>query len=238
MAAKRVWFVTIGPSRRPHNQGKFNYLFLATQPARLDQEAKMATVLNRKGEVVQDPPFLQRFLSNPWSGLLFLPLRIWLGYQWFEAGLHKVSNPGWVTTGEALKGFWTKAVLIPETGKAAISFDWYRSFLQYMLDIQAYTWFAKLVAYGEVMIGIALILGAFTGFAAFFGGLMNWNFMMAGSASTNPLLFVIAVALILAWKVSGYIGADFFLLRWIGTPWRGKPIAEQVVRTNKPIPAH
>ena len=95
-----------------------------------------------------------------------------------------------------------------------------------MLDIQAYTWFAKLVAYGELLIGIGLILGAFTGIAAFFGGLMNWNFMMAGSASTNPLLFVAAVAIILGWKVAGYIGADFFLLRWIGTPWHGQPTAE------------
>jgi len=71
------------------------------------------------------------------------------------------------------------------------------------------------------LIGIALIIGAFTGIAAFVGGFMNWNFMMAGSASVNPVFFVIAVGLILAWKVSGYIGADFFLLRWIGTPWRG-----------------
>jgi thiosulfate dehydrogenase (quinone) large subunit len=192
----------------------------------------MANVLNRKGEVVQDPPFLQRFLSNPWSGLLFLPLRVWLGYQWFEAAGHKISNPAWVVTGEALKGFWTNAVKVADTGKGPIAFDWYRSFIQYMLDIQAYTWFAKVVAYGELLIGIALILGAFTGFAAFFGGLMNWNFMMAGSASTNPLLFVCAVALILAWKVSGYFGADYFLLRWIGTPWRGVAPA----RTEPPSP--
>jgi thiosulfate dehydrogenase [quinone] large subunit len=74
---------------------------------------------------------------------------------------------------------------------------------------------------GEFLVGVALILGAFTGIAAFFGGLMNWNFMMAGSASTNPLLVLAAVGLILAWKVSGTIGADFFLLRWVGTPWRG-----------------
>jgi thiosulfate dehydrogenase [quinone] large subunit len=191
----------------------------------------MAAIVNRKGEVVQDPPFLQRFLSNPWSGLLFLPLRVWLGYQWFEASLHKLSNPAWVVTGEALKGFWTGAVKVADTGKGPIAFAWYRSFIQYMLDIQAYTWFAKVVAYGELLIGIALILGAFTGFAAFFGGLMNWNFMMAGSASANPLLFVIAVALILAWKVSGYFGADFFLLRWIGTPWRGAA----PTRTERPI---
>jgi thiosulfate dehydrogenase (quinone) large subunit len=181
------------------------------------------TVKTRTGEVIQDPPFLQRFLSDPRAGLLFLPLRIWLGYQWFEASMHKISNPAWVTTGEALKGFWTGAVKVSaETGKGAIAFDWYRSFLQFMLDAQAYTWFAKLVAYGELLIGIALILGAFTGIAAFFGGLMNWNFMMAGSASTNPLLFVIAVALILGWKVAGYFGADYYLLRLIGTPWHGR----------------
>ena len=43
-------------------------------------------------------------------------------------------------------------------------------------------------ACGELLIGIALIVGALTGIAAFFGGFMNWNFMMAGSASANPLL--------------------------------------------------
>ena len=135
----------------------------------------------------------------------------------------KISNPGWVSTGEALKGFWANAVQIPETGRPPISFDWYRSFIQYMLDTQSYTWFAKLVAYGELLIGIALILGAFTGIAAFFSGFMNWNFMMAGSASINPLLFIAAVGLILAWRVAGYLGADYFLLPWIGTPWSNQP---------------
>ncbi len=57
--------------------------------------------------------------------------------------------------------------------------------------------------------------------------------MMAGSASTNPMLFVIAVGLILAWKVSGYIGADYFLLRWIGTPWPGVVAP----KTDKPVTA-
>lgn len=176
------------------------------------------------GERVQDPPFVKRLLSDPRAGWLWVLPRIWLGYQWFEAATHKITNPAWVQTGEALKGFWLNAVTIPETGRPAITFDWYRSFLQLMLDAQAYTWFAKVVAYGELLIGLALMLGAFTGIVAFFGGFMNWNFMMAGSASTNPMLFVIAVALILAWKVSGYIGADYFLLRWLGTPWRGVPV--------------
>lgn len=194
----------------------------------------MATIVTRKGEIVQDPPLVQKLLSNPLAGWLFVLPRIWLGLQWFDAGSHKVTDAKWVETGEALMGYWTRAVAIPETGRPLISFDWYRSFIQMMLDAQAYTWFAKLVAYGELLVGIALIIGAFTGIAAFFGGFMNWNFMMAGSASTNPFLFVVAVALILAWKVSGYIGADFFLLRWIGTPWHGQATSkvDQPVTVN------
>ena len=41
---------------------------------------------------------------------------------------------------------------------------------------------AELVAVGELLIGVGLILGVFTGIAAFFGAFMNWNFMMAGTA--------------------------------------------------------
>jgi thiosulfate dehydrogenase (quinone) large subunit len=180
----------------------------------------MSNVTTRKGEILQDPPIVQKLFNDSRASWLWLVLRIWLGWQWITAAEHKLFDPKWMQTGEALKGFWMGAVKIPETGRPPIAFDWYRSFIQTMLDAQAYTWFAKLVAYGELLIGIGLILGAFTGIAAFFGAMMNWNFMMAGSASTNPMLFLVAVGLILAWKVAGYIGADYFLLRWIGTPWQ------------------
>ncbi len=91
--------------------------------------------------------------------------------------------------------------------------------------------FAKMVAYGEAIIGLALILGMFTGIAAFFGGFMNWNFMMAGSASTNLMLFVVAVGLILAWKIAGYLGVDYFLLPLLGTPWPSRQEKEHVGAT-------
>jgi len=191
----------------------------------------MSTIVTRKGKVVQDPPFVQKLLNDPRSGWLWFALRLWLGWQWIVAAEHKIFEPKWVQTGEALKGFWMNAIAVPDApARPAIAFDWYRSFLQVMLNAEAYTWFAKLVAYGELLIGIALILGAFTGIAAFFGALMNWNFMMAGSASTNPMLFVIAVGLILAWKVAGYIGADYYLLRIVGTPWQLSP-----TKSEKPV---
>lgn len=186
----------------------------------------MQQVITRKGTVVQDPP-LARFLFNDTRmAVLWLVLRVWLGYQWVHAALGKISNPAWVETGAALKGFWTGAVAIPAEGRPPIAFDWYRGFLQTLLDAEAYTWFAKLIAYGELLVGIALIIGVFTGIAAVFSGLMNWNFMMAGSASTNPMLFLIAVGLILAWKIAGHIGVDYFLLPWLGTPWRGEAASE------------
>jgi thiosulfate dehydrogenase [quinone] large subunit len=65
-------------------------------------------------------------------------------------------------------------------------------------------------------------LGLFTGIAAFFAGFMNWNFIMAGAASTNGMLFFVSVLIILAWKVAGYIGLDYFLLPSLGTPWHNK----------------
>jgi thiosulfate dehydrogenase [quinone] large subunit len=178
-------------------------------------------IVNQRGEVtIPDPPIAHALFSTTRFAWLFGILRIYLGYTWLTSGWGKANNPAWVETGEALKGFWTRGVAIPAEGaKPVIAYDWYRSFIQFMLDNQYYTWFAKLVAYGEILIGIALILGAFVGVAAFFGGFMNWNFIMAGTASTNALLFVIAIVLMMAWKVAGWYGLDRYLLPLVGTPW-------------------
>ena len=92
---------------------------------------------------------------------------------------------------------------------------------QVLIDSDSSVWFAKLIVFGELAIGLGLIVGAFVGVAAFFGALMNMNFMLAGSASTNPVLFFLAVGLMLAWKVAGYYGLDRVLLPLVGTPWHG-----------------
>ncbi len=195
----------------------------------------LRTVKTQKGTEVTNPPIARFLFDDTRFSIFWVVIRVLLGYSWIDASSHKLSNPAWMQTGEALKGFWTNAVAAPN-GKPVIAFDWYRSFIQGMLDSGAYVWFAKLVACGEFLIGVALILGAFVGIAAFFGGFMNWNFIMAGSASTNPLLFAAAILLVLAWKTAGYYGADRFLLARLGTPW-GRRNVESVPNNAVSNPA-
>jgi thiosulfate dehydrogenase [quinone] large subunit len=180
----------------------------------------MEQTINNRVTVTDPPIALELFGNTRWAWIWFI-IRIYIGYNWLTSGWGKLSNPGWVQTGEILQGFWQRAVAIPEApARPPISFEWYRSFIQMLLDSGSYTWFAKLVVAGEIIIGIALILGIFTGIAAFMGGFMNWNFMMAGTASSNPMLFALSVLLILAWKTAGWWGGDRWLLPLLGTPWK------------------
>ncbi len=177
------------------------------------------SILTRKGQPVETPPFISFLFNDKRVSILWLFVRVWLGWQWISSGLEKLENPGWMQTGEALKGFWTRAVQVPAEGRPPIAYDWYRSLIQSMLDSGAYVWFAKMVVVGELILGIALIVGLFVGVTAFLAGFMNWNFIMAGSASVNGVFFGLAVLLVLAWKIAGYLGLDYFLLPRLAELW-------------------
>jgi thiosulfate dehydrogenase [quinone] large subunit len=168
---------------------------------------------------VEGPAFARFLFNNSRAGLFWLPVRLFLGFAWLDAGWHKVTGEGWMDGGSSLAGYWANAVAIPEGGRPPITYDWYRTFLQMLIDNGAESWFAPLIAIGEVAVGLGLIFGVLTGFAAFFGALMNMSFLLAGSASTNPVMFSLAIGLILAWKVAGYYGLDRYLLPMLGTPW-------------------
>src|SRR5581483_8046606 len=43
---------------------------------------------------------------------LYLGLRLFLAYEWIQAGLHKLGDPGWMQTGQALQGYWQRAVTV------------------------------------------------------------------------------------------------------------------------------
>jgi thiosulfate dehydrogenase (quinone) large subunit len=163
-----------------------------------------------------------RFLSRARDAApLFLGFRLFLGYEWFEAGLHKLQDPKWFQTGEALRAYWTRAAAIPEPpARPAITYPLYRSFIQFLLDNNVDSWFNYFIIFGEMLIGIGLIVGGLTAVAAFFGILMNFTFLYAGSVSSNPTFIVLGVLIILGWRVAGWWGLDRFLLPWLGTPWQ------------------
>jgi thiosulfate dehydrogenase (quinone) large subunit len=169
---------------------------------------------------VEGPRFARFLFNNSRAGMFWLPIRLFLGFAWVEAGWHKATGGGWLDGGSALAGFWKNAAAVPQGGRPSISYEWYRDFINFLLNGHHESWFAVLITFGEIAVGVGLLVGALTGVAAFFGALMNMSFLLAGSASTNPVLFTMAIGLILAWRVAGYYGVDRYLLPALGAPWR------------------
>ncbi|MGH7927910.1 MAG: DoxX family protein [Candidatus Binatia bacterium] len=183
---------------------------------------------DKEAFIIEEPRVSRLLFADTRFAWLWLPLRLYLGWLWWEAGWHKFVDPKWLGSGEALLSYWQRGLKM--TPRPAISYDWYRSFIEFLVNSEAYIWFSKIIIFGELLVGVALILGAFVGIAAFFGGLMNWSFIMAGSASTNGMLFAIATWLVLAWRNAGWIGLDRWLLPMLGTPWK----AGRLFHVSKP----
>ncbi len=158
--------------------------------------------------------------ADPRASYLWLVVRIWVGLQWIEAGYGKVTNPAWVgeKAGAGLTGFVMGALEKASGDHPAVQ-GWYADFLQSVVLPNA-TVFSYMVAFGEVAVGLGLILGMLTGIAAFFGVLMNTNFLLAGTVSTNPILALPGILLVLAWRNAGWFGLDRWVLPMVGTPWQ------------------
>jgi len=94
---------------------------------------------------------------------------------------------------------------------------WYASSLKDVVVPNA-ALFSYLVTFGEVLVGLGLIFGLFTGIAAFFGGTMNASYIFAGVAGATPLMFILATWIVLAWRVAGSWGLDRWGLPRVGVP--------------------
>ena len=200
----------------------------------------MKTPITRDSTVVADPPLARFLFSDTRMAPLWFLVRIYVGFSWLDAGWHKVTDIGaksnYIIDGAGILAFWQRIAAVPAApAKSAITYDWYRSYIQFMVENHWEGFFGKLIAFGETAVGLGLILGAFVGIAAVGGAFMNLNFMLAGSASTNPVLLLLGFLLVLAWKTAGFIGLDRILLPFLGTPWKGRPLS--VPSMKKPVPA-
>jgi thiosulfate dehydrogenase (quinone) large subunit len=192
--------------------------------------------------VIGDPPLARFLFADTRMAIVWLVVRVYVGYAWLEAGWHKILDTGaktnYIIDGQGIVAFWQRIAAVPVApAKPAITYDWYRGFIQFLIDNHAEVVMGKVIAFGETAVGIGLILGAFVGIAAVGGAFMNLNYMLAGTASTNPVLLLLGFLLVLAWKTAGYIGLDRFLLPLLGTPWRApKPATPAAKGTPVPQP--
>ena len=93
----------------------------------------MSNTLISRSTVVADPPLARFLFSDTRMALVWLIVRIYVGWSFLEAGFHKIQDPGWMESGKSILGFWMSAVKIPAApAKPAISYDWYRGFLQFL----------------------------------------------------------------------------------------------------------
>ena len=216
------------------------------------------TIEPRAATQIPEPPIARFLFADTRMAWFWLIVRLYAGYEWFTAGWEKMTGHSinlttfgqstgspWVFTshdGAAISGF-VKGALAQATGAHPSVQGWYGNFLQTFVAQHAAIW-SYAITFGELAVGLGLLVGCLTGIAAFFGLVMNLNYLLAGAVSTNPILGAIAIFLILAWRIAGYYGLDRYLLPLLGTPWTGslarkaQPPLPQVPATPRtPIPA-
>jgi thiosulfate dehydrogenase (quinone) large subunit len=169
---------------------------------------------------IPESPLSHFFFSDTRMAWLWLIVRLYVGWEWLHAGWLKVMNPAWVGSdaGAAIKGFLMGS--LQKTGGAHPDVQWwYADFVRaYALDNTFVL--SHMVAFGELFVGIALILGIFVGTAAFFGAFMNMNFLLAGTVSANPIFLLLGILLLMAWRVAGWYGLGHYMVPLLGVPWR------------------
>lgn len=156
---------------------------------------------------------MRKLFTDPRLSILWTVLRVWLGIQWIQASLGKIGNPVWTgdQAGVAVTGFLQRSLSLASGEHPAVQ-SWYASFIENFALPNAKA-FSYIISLGEFAVGLGLILGVLTVYALLGGALMNLNFMLAGTTSTNPILFTAAILLLAAGSNSFKIGLDYFIFK-------------------------
>ena len=179
---------------------------------------RSALTANAPTERFPEPAISKFFLASTGAAGVWFVVRMNVGAEWLLAGWEKVQSPVWGSSGIALTGF-VKGALAKTTGPNPAVQGWYARFLQDFVLPNA-GFFSFLVTWGEVAVGLGILVGALTGIAAGFGVLMNLNYLLAGTVSVNPILGVFGLFLVISWRVCGWLGVDSWLLPALGMPWK------------------
>ncbi|MFD0960366.1 DoxX family membrane protein [Paenibacillus chungangensis] len=150
--------------------------------------------------------------ENVWMAGIITVIRLVLGYKWLIAGWDKI-------TGEKAfdaAGYLNRVVENPvmDGGSGTEMYPTYNAFIEHFAlpNVKLINF---LIPWGEFLVGLGLILGTLTLTATFFGLMMNFMFMFAGTVSSNPWLMLLGMLVIVAGTNAGRFGLDRFLTPWL-----------------------
>ena len=152
------------------------------------------------------PPYARGMLELPPARFLFrstrasviwLIVRLWLGWQWLDAGWLKATSPGyanWLTHSAGLQGFigtadssWAHRA--QAYGHPEVAYGWYVSLLN---DVGQHAQVVSVaVTFSELAVGVGLLLGCLTGIAAAGGIALNLIYITSGSAGPNGVFILL-----------------------------------------------
>ena len=152
---------------------------------------------------------MRKHINGTKVALVWTILRIWLGFQWIEAGYYKMKS------GFEVSGFLQGAIANARGDHPTVQ-GWYAGFLE-GFALPNIEFFNILIPWGEFLVGLGLILGLATIPALIAGAFMNINFIMAGVGLSSPDSKFFAVAMILLFIGKGryYYGLDRFVIPYI-----------------------
>lgn len=160
--------------------------------------------------------------ENKISAALFTALRIFLGYQWLNAGFHKI------TGGFDASGFLKGAVANPVAGPDGIVYGGWVSFLE-SFAIPNAELFNVLIPWGEFLVGLGLILGCLTSAAAFFAVVMNFSFLLSGTVSHNPTDIIMGVLIMVAGYNAGRYGLDRYVVPFLSKKQNKEEVNKRMI---------
>lgn len=185
--------------------------------------------MNKKGLGLMFTNFLRK---NVWASAILAILRIYVGWQFLTAGWEKLTGGAFSAAG-FLKGAVGKPVLMAHS--TVLEYPNYVAFLK-NFALPHVGLFNFMIPWGEFLVGLGLITGTLTTAAAFFGMVMNFSYMLAGTISSNPFLVMLTIFIVVAGYNAGRFGGDYWVIpyiRKITASWWKRDVAIPTGANNK-----
>ncbi|AOM83811.1 DoxX family protein [Salisediminibacterium beveridgei] len=159
--------------------------------------------------------------NNKVAAAVLTFLRVYIGWQWLTAGWGKITGEPFDASG------YLNGVVANESVQA--TYPTYHAFIENFALPNAGI-FSFMVAWGEFLVGLGLILGVLTTAAIFFGVVMNFAFMFAGTISSNPWLVLLSIFILAAGHNAGKFGGDYWVVPYLRSKVFKNKQAESVTK--------